>query len=82
MIINGYLFGISYRNKSIVLLKLMDLLVEQGYALKNFKLNGDYLAVDVIDLKRDRKEHVVEIINQPQQPEEIMLFFHDAQQAA
>lgn len=82
MIINGYLFGISYRNKSFVLLKLMDLLAEQGYAMKNFELNGDYLAVDVIDLKRDRKEHVVEIINQPQQPEEIMLFFHDAQQAA
>ncbi|WP_415898712.1 hypothetical protein [Neptuniibacter sp. QD48_11] len=82
MIINGFLFGISYRNKSPVLLKLMDLLAEQGYAMKNFKLDGDYLAVEAIDLKKDRKEHVVEIINQPQQPEEIMLFIHDVQQAA
>ncbi|WP_415896535.1 hypothetical protein ACMXYX_11210 [Neptuniibacter sp. QD72_48] len=82
MIINGYLFGISHRNKHLVLLKLMDSLAEQGYAMKSFKLDGDYLAVEVIDLKNDRKEHVVEIINQPQQPEEIMLFIHDVQQAA
>lgn len=82
MIINGFLFGISYRNRSLVLLKLMDLLAEQGYAMKDFKLDGDCLAVEVIDLKKDRKEHVVEIINQPQQPEEIMLFIHDVQQAA
>ncbi|WP_415885233.1 hypothetical protein ACMXYO_11405 [Neptuniibacter sp. QD37_6] len=82
MIINGFLFGISYRNKSLVLLKLMDLLAEQGYAMKDFKLDGDYLAVEVIDQKKDRKDHVVEIINQPQQPEEIMFFIHDVQQAA
>ncbi|WP_415890746.1 hypothetical protein ACMXYV_05390 [Neptuniibacter sp. SY11_33] len=50
--------------------------------MKDFKLDGDCLAVEVIDLKKDRKEHVVEIINQPQQPEEIMLFIHDVQQAA
>ncbi|WP_415901581.1 hypothetical protein ACMXYR_10875 [Neptuniibacter sp. QD29_5] len=82
MIINGYLFGISDRNKNLVLLKLMDLLAEQGYAMKSFKLDGDFLAVEVLDLLNDRKEHVVEIINQPQQPEEIMLFIHDVQQAA